>query len=311
MSRTPIAERAEGRWSGLLPQLGISPSHLSGKHGPCPMCGGRDRFRYDDKDGKGSWICAQCGAGDGIKLLMLKNGWDFRETVRRVEQLVGSVVPVKAKPEQTDEEKRAAMNELWRSAKLVKPDDVVDLYLKARGVGWSAYPDCLRTSGRCRYQDDVVSFHPAMVAMVHGPDGKPATLHRTFLTADGRKAPVAAPRRLMPGNLPKGSAVRLSAPAPLLGVAEGIETAMAATKLFGVPCWAAINSTMMEGWQPPEGTQEVIVFGDNDVKFGGHASAYALAHRLAVRDLKVRVEIPDETGLDWNDAVRADLERAA
>ena len=37
--------------------------------GTCPMCGGKDRFRFDDKGGRGTWICSQCGAGDEIELV--------------------------------------------------------------------------------------------------------------------------------------------------------------------------------------------------------------------------------------------------
>ena len=50
MQREPLADRARGRWAAILPQLGVSPSALTGKHGPCPLCGGRDRFRFDDKE---------------------------------------------------------------------------------------------------------------------------------------------------------------------------------------------------------------------------------------------------------------------
>src|SRR5947199_194195 len=48
-----ISETARGRWHGILPQLGISANLLRNRHGPCPMCGGKDRFRFDDWDGKG------------------------------------------------------------------------------------------------------------------------------------------------------------------------------------------------------------------------------------------------------------------
>lgn len=308
MKRAPLSERMAGRWKGILPMLGFSPNDLTGKHGPCPMCRGKDRFRFDDKDGKGSWICAQCGAGDGTKLVMLKTGLDFRGAAREIEKYIGDVAPAKPKPDQTDEQKRAAMNELWRASKPIAMGDVADRYLAARGLGQGAYPASLRTIGRLRHkdEDDVVSYHPAIIAMVSGSDGKPVTLHRTYLSGDGAKAAVTPPRKLMACSLPKGVSVRLSAPATVLGVAEGIETSLAASKLFGVPCWAAINTTMMEGWVAPDGTKEVIVFGDNDQKFGGHAAAYTLAHRLAVKGLRVRVEIPDEAGSDWNDSVMAD-----
>ena len=50
---------------------------LSNKHQPCPSCGGTDRYRFDDKQGSGSYICGQCGAGSGINLLMISTGMDF------------------------------------------------------------------------------------------------------------------------------------------------------------------------------------------------------------------------------------------
>ena len=59
---------AQGRWQGILAELGLS-DYLSGKHGPCPICGGKDRFRWDNKGGNGTYFCNQCGAGDGFKLL--------------------------------------------------------------------------------------------------------------------------------------------------------------------------------------------------------------------------------------------------
>ena len=87
--RTQLSERAAGRWRGILPALGIDPRHLTGKHGPCPKCGGKDRFRFDNKDGNGSWICTHCGAGYGANLVMLVHGLDFREAARRIEGVIG------------------------------------------------------------------------------------------------------------------------------------------------------------------------------------------------------------------------------
>lgn len=145
-----------------------------------------------------------------------------------------------------------------------------------------------------------------MIAMVMGPDGKPAILHRTYLTEDGRKADVEAPRRLMPGTVPKGAAIRLMPHEGLLGIAEGLETAFAASSLFGVPCWAAVSAGMIAAWEPPSEVREIVVFGDNDPKFAGQAAAFALAHRLAVGGRTARVELPGPSGADWNDMLRSD-----
>ncbi|KQO88220.1 P4 alpha zinc-binding domain protein [Methylobacterium sp. Leaf92] len=302
----PLRDRARGRWASLLPMIGVDSRFLDGrKNGPCPMCGGKTRFRFDDKEGRGTWICNHCGAGDGPDLAMRVLRIDFRELAEQLEPLIGDA-PVRIVPdERSPEECRASMNRLWSEARLIQPDDPVARYLTAR-LGLTTFPRCLRTVERLRYQDDYPSYHPAMVAKVSGPDGEAATLHRTYLSHDGRKAAVEVPRRLMRGKVPDGAAIRLFPPAERLGIAEGIETALAAARLFNIPVWAATNSTMLAKWQPPDGAREIVVFGDADAAFGGQAAAYALAHRLAVRDRTVRVELPPRVGSDWADVLEAE-----
>jgi putative DNA primase/helicase len=90
-----------------------------------------------------------------------------------------------------------------------------------------------------------------------------------------------------------------------LGVAEGIETALAAWVLDGkiFPVWSCINAGQLEKFEPPEGTKNLAIFGDNDKTFTGQAAAYALAKRLSNRANPVRcsVLIPTVEGWDWND----------
>ena len=109
-----------------------------------------------------------------------------------------------------------------------------------------------------------------MLAMVRDGDGKPVTLHRTFLRPDGSgKAEMRSPRKLMPGPVPAGSAIRLGPVREVLGIAEGIETALAASMMFKMPVWSVINAAGMSSWSPPEGVSEVHIFGDCDEGFGG------------------------------------------
>ncbi len=87
-----IIDAARGRWPQVLADLGgLTEKHLSGRHGPCPLCEGTDRFRFDDQGGTGSWFCNQCGGkdqrgggGSGLELLARKRGWTPREALRHV-----------------------------------------------------------------------------------------------------------------------------------------------------------------------------------------------------------------------------------
>jgi putative DNA primase/helicase len=306
LSRLPLRERAQGRWSGILPALGIGESFLTGKHGPCPLCGGKDRWRWDNLEGRGTWICSKCGAGDGIHLVMQKNGWEFREAAKQIEAIIGAAPADAPKRERSDRERRDAMNRLWQASKAVEAGDPVGRCL-ARRVGLTTFPSCLRTASNVRYQSDPPSFHPAMIAMVTGPDGTPSILHRTYLTGDGSKAPVPEPRRLMSGIIAKGAAIRLAPTGDTLGIAEGIETALSASALFGVPCWAAVNAGMLAAWQPPPEARRIIIFGDNDPSYAGQAAAYALARRLGANERVVEVQVPAEVGADWNDVHQLQL----
>lgn len=305
-------EKAIGRWSGILPALGVGANFLTGKHGPCPKCGGRDRFRFDDRDGRGTFICSNCGAGDGFRLLGLVKGWDFREAVQHVEKIVGDFEPRKAKPRRSEAALRKELRDLWVATRPVTEGDIVDRYLRSRGIILAGFAPSLRVCDALDYRADggKTSRHPALVALVSNPDGTGSTLHRTYLAAGGQgKATVEAPRRLMPGPVGRGAAIRLSEPYRRLGIAEGIETALSAAILFDMPVWSAVNSGMLAAWEPPAGTDEVVVFGDADPKFGGQKAAYTLAHRLAVAGLAVSVEIPPVG--DWNDILQQQARKSA
>lgn len=65
-----VTRAAKDRWPEILSSLDIDVPRAPGMHGPCPACGGKDRFRFDDLDGRGTHFCNQCEAGDGLELVM-------------------------------------------------------------------------------------------------------------------------------------------------------------------------------------------------------------------------------------------------
>ena len=140
---------------------------------------------------------------------------------------------------------------------------------------------------------------PAMVSAIRMPDRSLVNCHITYLTAEG----VKVARRVMPGTLPDGCSIPIWEPHDgVLGVAEGIETAMAAAQRFKVPVYAAVNANRLAAWEPPSDVTEVYVFGDNDESFTGQAAAYNLARKIVLKHgLKAHVIIPPEPGTDWAD----------
>lgn len=77
-----------GQWHGVLEGAGVTLPQ-GRKHGPCPMCGGKDRFRFDDRDGRGTWICNQCGAGDGLTLFAKSSGISMKEAIPLLASMCG------------------------------------------------------------------------------------------------------------------------------------------------------------------------------------------------------------------------------
>ena len=87
---TSTVERCHHRWRELLPLFGIETRFLKNQHGPCPLCGGKDRFRFDDRDGTGSYYCNQCGAGTGLLLIRKLKGWDHATACSEVDKIIGT-----------------------------------------------------------------------------------------------------------------------------------------------------------------------------------------------------------------------------
>ena len=86
-----IHKHAREKWQVILSNLGIAVSTNPKQHGPCPKCGGKDRFRFDDKDGRGTWYCNQCEphSGDGLQLVRNIRGCSFREALELVAGVLG------------------------------------------------------------------------------------------------------------------------------------------------------------------------------------------------------------------------------
>jgi hypothetical protein len=89
---TKTLDAAHGQWRTILPSFGIPPGHLNGKHHPCPACGGKDRFRFTNRNGDGDYYCSGCDPGKGISLVAKVNGWTYAEAAKRIDEFIGNEV---------------------------------------------------------------------------------------------------------------------------------------------------------------------------------------------------------------------------
>ena len=306
--REDITELTRSRWREILPALGVDTGFLRGAHTPCPLCGGKDRFRFNDWHGKGRWLCNHCtpNGGDGFNLLQRLHGWNFAETADQIRGVLGGGferLPIRSTktPQKldtgSDGKRTGYARHLWYRSEAVTLDDPVDRYLKSR-TGIAEIPINVRYMPEMPYrsQDGTNCSYPAMIARVQDANGSTVAVHRTYLTDHGTKADVPNPKQVS-GTLPPGSAVRLYIPSEKLGIAEGIETAISAAKAFNVPVWAALSANGLASWMPPLEVKEVIVFGDNDE--AGRNAAQKLSDSL---DGAISVEVMIPEGYkDWND----------
>ena len=295
-----IQDETRGRWPGIFSALGIDVG-FSGKHTACPICGpgsNGDRFRMDDKDGEGTWICNLCGAGKGVELVKKVMGVDFKEAVKVIRTVLG--VADISKPQKEATISKETLRKIYIESKEITKRDLVSKYLKNRGL--SITSEILRYSPKC-YEPESHMKIPAMLAVFSAPDSKAITMHRTYLTSSGEKAKIKSPKKVLPALQPlRGGAIRLFQPINgVIAVAEGIETALAVSELKEIPCWSTLSSSLMQGFEPPKGIKHLMIFGDNDKNFAGQKAAYTLANRQAEK-VNVQVYIPPKSG-DWLDVL--------
>jgi len=130
-------------WRSTLLSLGIDGHQLTGRHTGCPGCGGKDRFRFDNREGRGTWICGGGGhlqAGDGWDLLNHVFGWDFKEAHERLDMPLkpaprprGRSAP---KPEPKPPSKHA--QRLWAEADRSSQAVASHPYAVSRRITWEA-----------------------------------------------------------------------------------------------------------------------------------------------------------------------------
>lgn len=248
---------------------------------------------------------------DGRVLLHCFSGCDSRDVLaelRRRGIIDGgnaSYAPRKTRPAPPPIEPNPDALALWRSAVPIN-ETKGETYLRARGITFDP-PPSLRFLPAYEHIAGRV-YLPALVAALQAGDRRVIAVQLTMIDPRGdRKAQVRFPRKTI-GAMHDG-AVRLAAASDVLGLAEGIETALSAMRLFGVPTWCCLGAARMHSVAIPDGVRELHLFADADEAGEAAIQRTAEAHRRR----RIIVHRPLSLGQDFNDVLRGlpEKERAA
>ncbi|EPG9803516.1 primase-helicase zinc-binding domain-containing protein [Providencia stuartii] len=295
-------EAVIGRWPEVFEYYKLPP--ITGKkhyQGECPICGKKGKFRIDNKNGKGTWICS-CGAGDGWKLLELTQQKDFRVLASEIDRLIGNSYSGQAVPHAKSDVKATRSKVIARFASLIPLKDTsAHRYLMSRGIN-------VLPSQHVRYSNTQQNGFTSLWSIATDDRGAGCYLHRTFLDGE-KKANFEGNKRLtklqednyldFAGSI----AIRMSPVASTLGIAEGIETALSCQQVYGCNTWSTLNANFMRKFRAPKGVKHLIIFADTDSNGTGLAAAFECGNRniLSNNDVeKVSVRWIDGTG-DFND----------
>lgn len=292
MNVTETVNQACGHWPRILPALGVKV--MKNRHQACPVCGGSDRFRFDDKEGRGTWFCNQCGAGDGLKLVEKVFGVKPAEAARKVNAVTGSLPPVA--PEVIAATETGTEADRKAAAALA-----VRLMEKTRTAAGNAYltrkgfpaHECLTLT--VTHKTGGVTFSAGdVVVPLH--DGTGALVNLQLIDADGLK-------RTLKGGAVKGCCHTLEGKKQAgkrLWIAEGYATALTVHHLTGETVMVALSSVNLLSLaslaRQKHPACQIVLAADRDLNGNGQSKAAAAAD--ACGDT---VALPPVFG-DWNDA---------
>jgi len=303
-----VTHAAADRWPSVLAGLHINVPDSPRRHGPCPACGGSDRFRFDD-GGRGSFICNQCGAGDGLDLIRKVNKCDTSEAARLAADVLGidyrAAVQDEATASQRREQLEAERTQLEQERQQRAAVDAQQrratfsrLYDERRQNATQGESEYLTDKGLNGFTFPILSDGSLLLALV-GESG--AVIAAQTITAQGEK-------RLMKGSAKRGAYYAVSAleqPQSVV-IAEGLATALTCQLIqpdaLTVAAIDAGNllpvSQVMRRHYPDV---QIIIAADNDIKPGEPNTGKEAAEKAA-KAVSGWMALPQsEEKADWND----------
>jgi putative DNA primase/helicase len=180
---------------------------------------------------------------------------------------------------------------------------IVDTYRRVRHLDELSEYTPIKFHPRCPHRLGIRL--PAMVAPVVGNSGAQFGIHMTYLRADGLGKADFADTRLQreTRGVIKGGAICLAPMDPKreLAISEGVETALAVMKIFGLPAWAALNAANLRySLNLPLAAQRIVIAADNDLSGAGQRAALVARERWRSEGREVRIVIPRIPGDDFN-----------
>lgn len=301
-----VAAAACGHWPELLAAVGIDIPRR-GKHGPCPFCGGSDRFRLDDKGGRGTWICNQCGSGDGLDLLARVTGKSTKEAAELIAPLVGlsagGLDPVErerihqqqqARAEQERKQDEQQRQKAARRAAAIAGDVAqgVSPYLTAKGLEWPQ-----ATINRTLIREGGENY-PAGSLVIPLTNEAGELVNVQLIRADGSK-------RYLAGGQKAGAFHRIGGGA-FVAVVEGYATGLSVHLATGATVYCAMDCgnlaavAQIARRQHPKA--RILLCGDNDAHTQGNPGKTKAEQAAAA--IGGLIALPPIAG-DWNDHHRA------
>jgi hypothetical protein len=286
-----IAVGLGGKWTGRS-GMACCPAH--GDQTPSLSIG-------QTRDGRPLVHCfTGCRGIDVIAALRARGLWEG-EAVRDPGYPVGFTKKHDACDDTDDRRRREDACAIWEKANPAQKT-LVETYLRSRKIRVPA-PDALRFVPRLEHYPSKRSW-PCMVAAIQDNRGNVLAIQRTYLAPDGSgKAPVDQPKRSL-GPMGDG-AVRLGPAGDMMGLAEGIETALSAKQIYQIPVWATLSANRLSRIRLPTECKSLVIFADHGPV--GMSSAMEAAERYERDGIDVDVMPPSvhfgQAG-DFNDAVR-------
>jgi phage/plasmid primase-like uncharacterized protein len=254
----------------VVVERGIKLRGTVERTGPCPVCGGTDRFSINIR--KRLWNCRGCRkGGDAIALVMHLDGVEFGEAVSI---LAGETPNTGGTP--------------------------AEIYLRMRGY-------TMPVPSTVRFLPPLKRGHSPALIVPYGLPREPepgllqidvhavSAVHLVKLKADGTgKADVDKPKITIAS--PAGMPAVLAALNDLLGLAitEGVEDALSVHQATGLGAWATGGAGFMPkiAAAVPDYTDAITVYAHADE--AGQLGARELAAALSSRRFEVRLE-----GMQW------------